>query len=63
MELDANGQPVRSDVMEDYTQHEVNDTTELLKQRLEQLLLSWMVHLHRQVVLGRSGPRGFLKSF
>lgn len=63
MELDANGQPVRSDVMEDYTQHEVNDTSELLKQRLEQLLLSWMVHLHSQVVLGRSGPRGFLKSF
>lgn len=63
MELDANGQPVRSDVIEDYTQHEVNDTSELLKQRLEQLLLSWMVHLHSQVVLGRSGPRRFLKSF
>uniref|UniRef100_A0A8C8EDA4 Uncharacterized protein n=1 Tax=Otus sunia TaxID=257818 RepID=A0A8C8EDA4_9STRI len=43
-----NGKPVRKDVVEDYTQHEVNDITDRFKQRPGKSLLSWMVRLHDQ---------------
>lgn len=46
------GQNVRADVVEDFTQHKVKGVTDRFKQRLGESLLFWMVHLHDQGAAG-----------
>lgn len=39
-----NGQDIRKDGVEDFTQHEINDIIEKLKQRPGESLLSWSLY-------------------
>ncbi|XP_074728974.1 uncharacterized protein LOC141945177 [Strix uralensis] len=54
---------MRKDVIEDFTQHEVNDIIERFKQRPGESLLSWMVRLHDQGATGIILDEGDSKKF
>uniref|UniRef100_A0A8D0ESH5 Uncharacterized protein n=1 Tax=Strix occidentalis caurina TaxID=311401 RepID=A0A8D0ESH5_STROC len=58
-----NGQHMRKDVIEDFTQREVNDIIARFKQRPGESLLSWMVRLHDQGAAGIILDKGDSKKF